>query len=136
MSLCGNFLSNFSSAKSGAARDLPLIVLVGFFNSVSCFLKTFLDFVLKQKEFCCCGLESIWEFYFRFAKEVLNFHFLYIFSRKNKICITLLMKCIPTLTFGYGFFPQALQNICFWWLSNLIIDELERNDYMYIHVHT
>ena len=84
MSLCGNFLSNFSSAKSGAARDLPLIVLVGFFNSVSCFLKTFiLDFVLKQKEVLLLQARIHSEFYFRFAKEVFNFLFLSIFSRKN-----------------------------------------------------
>ena len=136
VSLCGNFLSNFSSAKSGAARDLPLIVLVGFFNSVSCFLKTFfLDFVLKQKEVCCCGLESIWNFIFDLQKWFWILFSPIYFLRKNKICITLLMKCIPTLTWGYGFFPQALQNICFWWLSNLIIDELERNDYMYMCTH-
>ena len=109
MSLCGNFLSNFSSAKSGAARDLPLIVLVGFFNSVSCFLKTFfLDFVLKQKEVCCCGLESIWNFIFDLQKWFWILFSPIYFLRKNKICITLLMKCIPTLTWGYSFFSSSL----------------------------
>ena len=92
-----------------------------------------MDFVSETKGGLLLQARIHLEFYFRFAKEGLNCLFLYIFSKKREILLIIVDKMY--FNFDLRFFPQVLQNICYWWLSNLIIDELERNDYMYMCTH-